>query len=132
VDLLQVLFKVLGFLLKIEVFTRDGVLQVLVCLSHFLKLKLKLDDLVDTVVQVSLQLVPYNIELFFLGIKLLLHNSLSDFVDVWLLLLQLVVQSGLKVLDFLVLVLRRLLKLLDIHQNFIVVLQYLLDVNWID
>jgi hypothetical protein len=131
-DLFQILFQILGLLLELQVVSRDGMLQGLVSVLHLFQLKLKLDHLVDSVVEVLLQLVTDHIKLLLLVIKLLFNNPLSDLVDVWLLLLKFVVQGGLQLLDLCLLSSCCLLELLQLIDKLIVIVENVLDVTWVD
>lgn len=100
-DLLKVLLQILSLLLELEVIARYGVLQRLVGILHLFQLELKLDDLVDPVVEVLLQLVLDDVEFLLLVVQLLLDDALSDLLYIRLFLLQLIIQGCLQLLDFL-------------------------------
>lgn len=113
-QLIQVLLEVLSFLLELEVVSGNGVLELFVGVLDLLKLQLKFDDFVDSVVQVPLKLLLYGLVFFALGLKLLFDNAVGDLFDVWLLFLQLLVQSLFEVQDLTLLILSSLSKLLEI------------------
>ena len=113
-QLIQVLLKVLCFLLELKVVPRNGVLKLFVGVLDLLKLQLKFNDFVDSVVQVSLKLLLYAFVFLLLGLKLLFDNAVGDLFDIWLLFLQLLVQSLFEVQDLTLLILSSLSKLLEI------------------
>lgn len=88
--------------------------KLFIGILDLLKLQLKLNNFVNSVVQVSLKLLLNGFVFFLLGLKLLLYNAVSNLFDVWLLFLQLLVQSLFEVRDFTLLILSSLSKLLDI------------------
>jgi hypothetical protein len=123
VQLIQVLLEVLSFLFELKIISRNGVFKLLVGILDLLKLQLKLNDFINSVVQVPLKLLLNGIVFFLLSLKLLFYNAVCNLFDVWLLFLQFLIQSLLEVQDFTLLIFSSLIKLIEIFEHLIVTLK---------
>ena len=56
-DLIQILFQVLRFLLELEVIARNAILQLFVCILHLVKLHLQFEYFFDSVEEVLMKLL---------------------------------------------------------------------------